>query len=1260
MFIGALVFIPFSVSADNFVGGIPLETVKSGTVSGGLYVDAGNTWWAASPGSQDVQKTFAVIQNVSDIQWARLYVAVYCGHMQNNYKGNVAVTFDGNGNGTYETSLGTEYLNVPFVYITNGGNDNSAFPNHGTGEPFKLVNTHTNRVTSDYLMWYDVTSLITSASPQAHVVTTAIDGSFDGRIKLITLVVAYNDGDDDTIYYWVNQGHDTDTYYAGDDYTGFTEFDLSGITGTAQSATLTVNHIASEDGFYSWIGDSLPTDPSPATHPPGSNNQGAYFGYNIWDVTSLVSPGDFNDLTYDRTGEFYKIPLAVLTVQKRVPALPPGANFSATPRSGETPAEIRFTDLSTNNPDAWKWEYRYMPDGGTSYGTYTQFATTRNPVFTFADVGTYTIRLTASNDVGSGSEIKTGYITITPAAPPVAAFTATPASGTAPLTVSFTDQSSGTVTSRAWDFDDDGTIDSTAKNPSHTYTTPGSYAVNLTVTGPGGTDSERKTGYITVTSASPVAAFTATPRSGSPPLTVTFTDHSAGTVTTWAWDFTSDGTIDSTTKNTTYTYGKTGTYTVNLTVTGPGGSSSTTDTITVSQTALLPDANFTADVTRGNVPLTVRFKDKSERTVSSWEWDFNNDGIIDSREQDPVYIYPEAGIFTVKLTVRGPGGSDTEIKTDYITVRGTPDCDLTIAGDIKPVNLGFTVFAKESNTLRIFTVKNNGPAPSPATTIELKASDGFTGRVPVPSLASGENTTLQIIDTTIRSGAGQSIRYTVTVDPDDAVAETDETNNVRVSASKVVTYNGYKGKRYWDGSDITTRKTFDIHGGLIHSFGDSTYRSGSAGGGGWTTYTVTWSPDDLPVPSNATVKSAILYVPYTWDNTNAAESISISLNGESKTRGKVFTDRSNFGAYADYDYGLQIYDVTSSFQKNAWNTATFSRSSSDAKLSMYGCTLAVVYEDADSSRKQIFINEGFDLLGADEDGYATTPEEATAYVPFSGLTLDPAKVSSADLITFVASGDSEGTLLFNDASLGSSVWDYGASAGPQVAVTSRDVSNSLAKTGNFARIQSTPGETPAMAAMQQFLVVEYGILTVDKTSAAALVANFTAEPLNGTAPLAVNFTDHSTGNPVSWAWDFENDRIIDNTTQNPQYTYQNSGNYSVLLTVKNATTTVTLTRNGYILVTNATILSNVTALPMDTIAASTSAPDLKASSSYQDTATLSDTGPVVTSAVTPIQESGDVFKVIIGALQSGVDQIIKGFSTMWSHLPFVGGGGQGT
>lgn len=86
------------------------------------------------------------------------------------------------------------------------------------------------------------------------------------------------------------------------------------------------------------------------------------------------------------------------------------------------------------------------------------------------------------------------------ATPPAPAFSGTPVSGTAPLTVQFTDASTGSPTSWSWSFGDGTT--STVQNPSHTYTTAGTYTVTMTATNAGGSNSLTKTNYITVTPAS--------------------------------------------------------------------------------------------------------------------------------------------------------------------------------------------------------------------------------------------------------------------------------------------------------------------------------------------------------------------------------------------------------------------------------------------------------------------------------------------------------------------------------------------------------------------------------------------------------------------------------------------------------------------------------------------------------------------------------------------------------------------------------------
>jgi len=79
-------------------------------------------------------------------------------------------------------------------------------------------------------------------------------------------------------------------------------------------------------------------------------------------------------------------------------------------------------------------------------------------------------------------------------------------------------------------------------------------------------------------------------------------------------------------------------------------------------------ADFEATPTNGTAPLTVAFTDLSTGNINTWEWDFDNNGTVDSNEQNPQWTYDKAGWYSVKLTVTGPLGSDTESKEMYIQV----------------------------------------------------------------------------------------------------------------------------------------------------------------------------------------------------------------------------------------------------------------------------------------------------------------------------------------------------------------------------------------------------------------------------------------------------------------------------------------------------------------------------------------------------------------------------------------------------------------
>ena len=293
-------------------------------------------------------------------------------------------------------------------------------------------------------------------------------------------------------------------------------------------------------------------------------------------------------------------------------------------------------------------------------------------------------------------------------------FTADPLTGLAPLQVQFTDASSGNITIWEWDFDNDGIIDSYIQNPIHTYSETGVYTVSLTVGDGVNEDTEIKEDYIIVIEELD-ANFEADVTFGDAPLEVQFTDLSIGNIIEWSWDFDNDGTIDSNLQNPIHIYAESGIYTISLTV-GNGTNEDTEikeDYITVLEPL---DADFEADVTLGEAPLEVQFTDLSTGDVIGWMWDFDNDGTIDSNEQNPIYIYEEVGVYTVSLTVTDGTDEDAEVKEDYIEVTGTgteheiiPVETMLFQNHPNPfnpiTNIQFDIKENETGVLSIFNLK---------------------------------------------------------------------------------------------------------------------------------------------------------------------------------------------------------------------------------------------------------------------------------------------------------------------------------------------------------------------------------------------------------------------------------------------------------------------------------------------------------------------------------------------------------------------------
>jgi len=258
----------------------------------------------------------------------------------------------------------------------------------------------------------------------------------------------------------------------------------------------------------------------------------------------------------------------------------------------------------------------------------------------------------------------------------VAVFSASPTSGTSPLTVNFDASSSsapdGSILTYDWIFGDGDTA--SGETISHTYRQPGVYTVQLAVTDDDGS-MDSTSCEITVTAAvgtPPSAGFTATPSSGEVPLAVNFNASAFdpdGSITSYAWSFGDGG--NGTGAIVTHTYTSAGTYYPLLCVTDDDGNqdyaAQTVRVLAPPGANNPPTANFTASPTSGEAPLAVSFNasgsSDSDGSITSYAWSFGDGG--SGLGVTASHTYSSSGIYTAQLTVTDDDGA-TDTATTQI------------------------------------------------------------------------------------------------------------------------------------------------------------------------------------------------------------------------------------------------------------------------------------------------------------------------------------------------------------------------------------------------------------------------------------------------------------------------------------------------------------------------------------------------------------------------------------------------------------------
>lgn len=766
---------------------------------------------------------------------------------------------------------------------------------------------------------------------------------------------------------------------------------------------------------------------------------------------------------------------------------PPVATFSASSLSGSAPFTVNFTDQSTDSPDSWKWIF----GDGTS-------STEQNPGHIFNKTGSYSVTLTAGNAYGTNTLTKFGYIVVSNVLKgPDANFSASPGAGSPPLNVSFTDRSTGVPTFLKWSFGD-GNI-SNETNPAHAFNKSGLYSISLTASNVNGTNILTRNGYIPVSNVldGPLADFSASPTSGNVPLTVSFTDRSTGSPTSWKWSF-GDGSTSNVT-NPVHIFNKSGLYSVTLTVSNANGSTALTKSayIAVLNVSAAPVTDFSASPASGGLPFTVSFTDLSTGLPDSWKWNFGDGNT--SNETNPSHTYSKKGLYPVALTTTNNWGSNTVQRAGFVNVSGNVSV-LANPGNILPG----TAFSADQTIGNVpYTVSFTDRSTGAPNSWKWSFGDGNTSNVTNP------------VHTYNKTG-----QFSVSL----------KTGNA--NGSNELTKSGFITVTGSPNTPITGFSASPTSGNLPLTVSFTDQSTGSPASWKWTFGDGANSTEKNPV--HTFNKSGLFSVTLTENNANGSTALTktnyIAVSGVSNTPVAEFSASPTSGntqlssSFTDLSTGSPASwrwvfgDGTNSTEKNPLHTFN--------KSGLFSVTLTASNANGSNALTK------------------------TSYIAVSGASNSPVM----DFFASAISGTVPLTVDFTDRSSGnpiSWVWNFGD--------------------GNTSKDQN-PVHTFNKSGMYSVSLTGInanGSNTLTKsryiTVSSSLVAIFSATPTSGPAPLSVHFTDKSTGSPVSWKWTFGDGNTSNET--NPIHVFNKTGQYTVSLTVSNPGGSNTETRSRYLTVT---------------------------------------------------------------------------------------------
>jgi PKD repeat protein len=386
--------------------------------------------------------------------------------------------------------MGTTYYDLQMYDLNNPGPIVNITPHTGEIPGFDDINHENPAIWGDYVVWrqfddatYNVEIFMNDTA--TGTLTQVTDFGGFGYPKYMPAVSGTN-------VVWVDERNgDADIFYDTIPPTGNTDLTPYSPSFQFHPALFEDTVIWLDDrdheGLYYQIGMnslSSPLETYPLT--PDSRLTGIDF---------LPAPSLFNSRVVWGDDRVYGGHSDIYMFTDGISVSCPVAGFSTDITSGSPPLPVQFSDGSSPAPSYWRWDFG---DGTTSI--------LQSPLHIFSTSGTYPVILTVGTPYCRNATSLTNAHNISVGAAPVVEFTASPREGMVPLTVSFTETSSGSPDSWNWSFGDGSFSDD--QNPSHTYTTGGTYSVRCNATNAFGTGTLTRGSYITATAGAHEIAFT--------------------------------------------------------------------------------------------------------------------------------------------------------------------------------------------------------------------------------------------------------------------------------------------------------------------------------------------------------------------------------------------------------------------------------------------------------------------------------------------------------------------------------------------------------------------------------------------------------------------------------------------------------------------------------------------------------------------------------------------------------------------------------